>query len=115
MSPEVGGLNEVLSRLSSCSKPLTGSTEDTLERIIRASLCSVRSLSCTETTIGDWNVFCCDPSPPTTVIFWLNVTGVSNVVTSAPISSLSSSLSARTAASRNVSSPVIALILRLPI
>ena len=54
------------------------------------------------------------PSLPTTVIFWLNVTGVSKVVTRLPITSSLSPSSANTAASRNTSAPVIALILRLP-
>jgi len=52
---------------------------------------------------------------PSIVTLSLKVTAVSKVVTSAPIVSLSSPLSSRTACSRNVSSPVIALILRLPI
>ena len=53
---------------------------------------------------------------PSTVILSLNVTGVSNVVTRPPRSSpLSSSDSSREALSRNVSSPVIALIFLLPI
>ena len=54
------------------------------------------------------------PSPPTTVIFWLNVTGVSKVVTRPPIVSSSSPSSSNVALSMNVSSPVIALILLLP-
>ena len=52
---------------------------------------------------------------PSTVILSLNVTGVSKDVTSVAIVSVSSSDAARTALSRNSSSPVIASILRLPI
>ena len=52
---------------------------------------------------------------PSTVILSLNVTGVSKDVTSVEITSVSSSDAARTALSRNSSSPVIASILRLPI
>ena len=64
--------------------------------------------------IGDSNVLTNCPSPPTTVMFWLKVTGVSNVVTRPPIVSSSSPSSANVAASMKVSSPVIALILLLP-
>ena len=53
-------------------------------------------------------------SPPLTVIYSLNVTGVSNVVTRLPIASSSSAESTSVADSRNSSSPVIASILRLP-
>ena len=66
-------------------------------------------------TIGDSTELTRDPSPPTIVIFWLNVTGVSNVVTRPPITSSGSPSSASVALSINVSSPVIALILLLPI
>ena len=52
---------------------------------------------------------------PSTVILSLNVTGVSKDVTRVAITSVSSSDAARTALSRNSSSPVIASILRLPI
>ena len=115
MSPAVGGTNAVLSSLSSCSiTPRSFSVLLTIERIIKESLTCLKSPSCTAMITGDSNVFGRDPSPPTTVIFWLNVTGVSKVVTRPPITSSSSPSSARTAASINVSSPVIALILLLP-
>ena len=115
MSPSVGGENEVLSNPSSCSSCVTGSTDVTFERMIKASRACVRSESCTAMVIGDSNVFTNSPSPPTTVIFWLNVTGVSNVVTNPPSVSSSSPSSTSVALSMNVSSPVIALILLLPI
>jgi len=93
ISPFRVGLNAVLSRSSSCSTPVTPSTVATLERIIRASRTSDRSLSCTEITNGDWNVFCRVPSPPTTVMFLRKVTGSSNVVETLVKVSSSSALS----------------------
>ena len=114
ISPLLAGLNEVLSSPSSCCKSLTGSTEDTLERMIKASRSWIKSLSCTEMTTGDSKFVTSVPSPPTTVKFSLKVTGVSKVVTRPPITSFSSPSSARVALSIKVSSPVIALILLLP-
>ena len=83
--------------------------------MISECLDCIKSVSCTDITTGDSKLLTNSPSPPTTVMFWLNVTGVSNVVTNPPIVSSSSPSSANTAASMNVSSPVIALILLLPI
>ena len=69
----------------------------------------------TLTVTGELNVLTNLPSsPPLTVIFWLNVTGVSNVVTRLSMISSGSSESTNVADSKNTSSPVIASILRLP-
>ena len=116
ISPAVGGENEVLSSPSSCSIwPRSFSVLSTFERMIKASFCCMKSPSCTDITTGDSKLLTNCPSPPTTVIFWLNVTGVSNVVTNPPSVSSSSPSSSSIALSMNVSSPVIALILLLPI
>ena len=89
---------------------MLGSIDSTLERIINECLDCTKSGSCTDITTGDSKLLTNSPSPPTTVMFWLNVTGVSNVLTIPPIVSSSSPSSANTAASMNVSSPVIASV-----
>ena len=107
----------VLSRVASSL------VEDTLEvtfnedRTPTLGRPKVRSLTSAPTLIvtGELNVLVWSPfSPPLTVMYSLNVTGVSNVVTRFPIASSSSSDAASDADSRNISSPVMASILRLP-
>ena len=114
-SPELLGLNWLLSKSGSFLDPSGGGLVFcTRDLMISGPSCRVRSSLATLIRTGELNALTLSPSPPLTVMFWLNVTGTSKVVTREPISSSSSSESSSAALSRNSSSPVIALILRLP-